>query len=115
MRSPPPLTPLPVAYATASAAALGEFIAAHYALDGPVSCSFVNRGFNDTYAVHAAGGAQFILRLSSPRARGPADVAAETAFIAHLDGAGMPVAAPVPARCSPRPRCRCSLRSGTSG
>ena len=97
-RHRPPLTALPVIYATASAEAVADFVTAHYALNGPVACSFVNRGFNDTYVLRDARGAQFILRLSSPRARGPADPAAETAFIAYLDVAGIPVAAPVPAR-----------------
>jgi len=92
------LAALPVIYATVPAEAVAAFVAAHYALDGSTACSFLNRGFNDTYALRDAGGAQFVLRLSGPRARGPADVAAETAFIAYLDGAGVPVAAPVPAR-----------------
>jgi Ser/Thr protein kinase RdoA (MazF antagonist) len=92
------LTALPVIYATAPAEAVAAFVAAHYALDGPAACTFVNRGFNDAYALRDAGGAEFILRLSGPRARGPADVAAETAFIAYLDAAGVPVAAPVTAR-----------------
>ncbi len=98
VRPSPPLTALPAIYATASAEAVAEFVTAHYTLAGPATCSFLNRGFNDTYALRDAGGAQFILRLSSPRARGPADVAAETAFIAYLDGTGVPVAAPIPAR-----------------
>ena len=92
---------LPVTYATASAAALGPFLDDRYALDGPATCTFLNRGFNDTYAVRTGGGAGFVLRLSGPRARGPADMAAETAFLAYLDGAGVPVAAAVPTRAGP--------------
>ncbi len=64
-RSSPPLNALPVIYATASAEAVAEFVAAHYPLDGSAMCSFLNRGFNDTYALRDAGGAQFVLRLSS--------------------------------------------------
>lgn len=111
-RRSPPLSTLPIIYATASADAVADFVTAHYVLDGLSACSFLNRGFNDTYAPRDAGGAQFILRLSSPRVRGPADVAAETAFIAYLDAAGIPVAAPVPARTgalfatAPLPRCQ---------
>ena len=39
-----------------------------------------------------------MLRLSGWRARGEADVAAETAFLVHLDRLSVPVAAPMPAR-----------------
>ena len=65
-RPSPPLTALPVTYATASAEAVAEFVAAHYASAGPVVCSFVNRRFNDTYALRDAEGAQFVLRLPIP-------------------------------------------------
>jgi Ser/Thr protein kinase RdoA (MazF antagonist) len=43
-------------------------------------------------------GERFVLRLSGHRARGPADVAAETAFLAYLEAAGVPVAAAMPTR-----------------
>lgn len=89
---------LPITYATASASALAPFLDAQYALEAPATCTFLNRGFNDTYAVRTAAGGSFVLRLSSPRSRGPADVEAETAFLAYLDRAGVPVAAAVPTR-----------------
>lgn len=97
-RRSPPQTALSVIYATASAEAVAGFVAMHYALDGLAPYSLLNRGFNDIYARRDAGGAQFVLRLSSPHVRGPADVAAETAFVAYLDAAGVPVAAPLPTR-----------------
>jgi Ser/Thr protein kinase RdoA (MazF antagonist) len=93
----PPST-LPVVYATASAGAVADFLAEHYALGGTPSCALLARGFNDTYAVRTAAGDRFVLRLSGRRARGPADVAAETAFLAYLDQAGVPVAAPLATR-----------------
>lgn len=89
--------PLPVSYATATAEGVAAFVGARYGLAGP-TCTFLNRGFNDCYAVDACDGARFVLRVSGERARGPADVAAETAFLAHLDAAGVPVAAAVPTR-----------------
>ena len=92
------LIPLPVSYATASAEAVASLLAAHYDLRGPLTCALLNRGFNDTYAVVTDAGERFVLRLSGHRARGPADVAAETTFLAHLDAAGVPVAAAVPTR-----------------
>lgn len=63
-----------------------------------MTCALLNRGFNDTYRVTTNAGGRYVLRLSGHRARGPADVAAETAFLAHLDMAGVPVAAAVPTR-----------------
>ncbi len=88
---------LRVAYSTADAQAVAAFVAAKYDLPGSLECSLVNRGFNDTFAVHAPEG-RFLLRLSGERRRGPADVAGETAFLAHLDVAGVPVAAALPTR-----------------
>ncbi len=92
-----PFPPVPVVYSTPSAGALAAHLAAEYALDGPVRCTLLNRGFNDVYRVDA-GEARFILRVSGDRARGPADVANETAFLAFLRAAGLPVAAALPTR-----------------
>jgi Ser/Thr protein kinase RdoA (MazF antagonist) len=89
---------LAVTYSTPRADAVAEFVAAHYALPGPLQCTLLRRGFNDTFEVRAADGERLILRLSARRARGESDVASETAFLAHLDKAGVPVAAAVPAR-----------------
>lgn len=91
-------TVLPVSYATASADAVAAFAARHYDLGGPPACALLNRGFNDTYALRTDAGGRFVLRLSGRRARGPADVASETEFLAYLDAAGVPVAPAVPAR-----------------
>ncbi len=93
-----PASCLRVAYSTAEAQAVTEFVAAAYDLPGPLECSLVNRGFNDTFAVQAPGHGRFLLRLSGKRRRGPADVAGETAFLAHLDAAAVPVAAALPTR-----------------
>ena len=90
---------LDVSYATASVEAVAAFAAAHYDLgDGPLSCALLNRGFNDTYGLRTSAGESLVLRLSGHRARGPADVAAETEFLAYLDAVGVPVAAAVPTR-----------------
>jgi len=48
--------------------------------------------------IQVTDGERFILRLSGRQRRGPADVAAETAFLAYLDGAGVPVSAAIPTR-----------------
>lgn len=86
---------LDVGYATATPDAVAGFVAARYAL-GPIQgVRLLNRGFNDIYTVQAAAG-RFIVRLSGLRGRGPADVADETRFLAHLVAQGVPVAAAVP-------------------
>jgi Ser/Thr protein kinase RdoA (MazF antagonist) len=93
-----PGTSLPVMYSTPRAEAVARYVAARYAMAGPLECSLLHRGFNDSFEVRSDGGQHAVLRLSNKRARGDADVASETAFVAYLDGAGIPVAAPVPAR-----------------
>jgi Ser/Thr protein kinase RdoA (MazF antagonist) len=88
---------LPVMYSTPRADAVARYVASRYALPGPLDCSLLHRGFNDSFEVRSNDGQRAVLRLSSWRARGEADVASETAFVAYLDQAGIPVAAPVPA------------------
>ena len=87
-----------MAYSTAAARAVAEFVSARYELLGPLDCSLLNRGFNDTFAVNTQHHGRYVLRLSGERRRGPADVAAETSFLAYLDAAGIPVAPAVPTR-----------------
>ena len=89
---------LRVAYSTAAAQAVAEFVAARYDLPGPFNCGLLNRGFNDTFALSTPDHGRYLLRLSCERRRGPADVAAEPGFLAYLDAAGVPVAAALPAR-----------------
>jgi Ser/Thr protein kinase RdoA (MazF antagonist) len=86
---------LGVTYSMASAEAVAAFVCTHYGLPTPVRCSLLNRGFNDTYEVWDADGSHYVFRLSNARCRSVSDVAAETAFIAHLDAAGVPVTAAV--------------------
>jgi Ser/Thr protein kinase RdoA (MazF antagonist) len=89
---------LAVIYSTPRADVVADFVATHYDLPGPIECTLLRRGFNDTFEVRAKDGRRLILRLSGRRARGESDVASETAFLAHLDREGVPVAAAVPAR-----------------
>ena len=84
-------------YSTPLEEAAARFISEHYALAAPVDCRMLNRGFNDIYLVKAAED-RYVFRLSHRRARGAADVATETAFLAHLDWMRVPVAAPIPTR-----------------
>ncbi|MGO7550004.1 phosphotransferase enzyme family protein [Rhizobium leguminosarum] len=85
-------------YSTPQIAAIEQFIDRHYPLAGPVSCRMLQRGLNDVYLAVASNGERYVFRLSHRRARGPADVRTETAFLAHLSQSGVPVAAPIPTR-----------------
>jgi Ser/Thr protein kinase RdoA (MazF antagonist) len=91
-------TALRIAYSTATAESVGEFLATRYALPGPIECSLLRRGFNDSFEVLDANGHRYVLRLSCRRTRGEADVASETEFLIYLDSVGVPVAVPVPAQ-----------------
>ena len=92
------LPSLQVLYSTLRAEAVADFVLAHYDLPGSITCKLLRRGFNDTFEVRIEDGARFIFRLSARRARGEADVASETAFLAYLDREGVPVAAAIPLR-----------------
>ena len=97
-RSPPKASLAKPVYATPSEDAVARLVDERYDLALPLECQLLNRGFNDIYRVVTATGERRIFRLSHRRARGAADVATETAFLAHLDAAGVPVAAAVPTR-----------------
>jgi len=88
----------PVLYSTPLAGAVADFVSTHYDLPGSIECRLLRRGWNDTFEVRTEGGERFIFRISKRRARGDADVASETAFLAYLDSEAIPVAAAVPLR-----------------
>lgn len=77
---------LPVVYSTPSAAAVADFVSTHYDLSNAIECKLLYRGWNDIFEVRTDDEARFIFRISKRRARGDADVASETAFLAYLDG-----------------------------
>jgi len=85
-------------YSTPQIEAIERFINRHYALGAPVSCRLLQRGLNDVYVARAGNSDRYVFRLSHHRARGPADVKSETAFLSHLSKSGVPVAAPIPTR-----------------
>jgi len=89
---------LQVVYSTPSAAAVSDFVSMHYDLPNSIECKLLYRGWNDIFEVRTNDDARFIFRISKRRARGDADVASETAFLAYLDEAGIPVAAAIPMR-----------------
>ncbi|MCA1440349.1 phosphotransferase [Ensifer sp. IC4062] len=85
-------------YSTSQIEAVERFIDKHYALGSPVSCQLLQRGLNDVYLASVTSSERYVFRLSHHRARGPANVKSETAFLTHLSKLGVPVAAPIPTR-----------------
>jgi Ser/Thr protein kinase RdoA (MazF antagonist) len=85
-------------YSTSQIRSIERFIDEHYALEAPVSCRLIQRGLNDVYLASAGSSERYVFRLSHHRARGPADVKSETAFLTHLSKSGVPVAAPIATR-----------------
>ncbi|KAA0701162.1 kinase [Neorhizobium sp. P12A] len=83
-------------YSTPQPDAVAEFIEKNYAIEGPISCRMLQRGLNDVYLVVGKNTERYVFRLSQHRARGPADVKSETAFLTHLSQSRVPVAAPIP-------------------
>ncbi|RFB98040.1 kinase [Rhizobium leguminosarum bv. trifolii] len=82
-------------YSTPQAEAVEGFINQHYPLVAPVSCRLLQRGLNDVYLAVGGDSERYVFRLSHQRARGPADVKTETAFLTHLRQSGVPVAEPI--------------------
>jgi Ser/Thr protein kinase RdoA (MazF antagonist) len=89
---------IPVLYSTPLAEAVADFVSTRYDLPGSLECKLLIRGWNDTFEVRTKDGEHFTFRISKRRARGDADVASETAFLAYLDREGIPVAAAIPMR-----------------
>lgn len=85
-----------VVYSTAASAGIADLVAERYGFEEPVQCELLNRGFNDAFLVRTSKDERYVFRLSSLGRRVESDVAAETAFLAYLQGQGIPVAAPRP-------------------
>jgi Ser/Thr protein kinase RdoA (MazF antagonist) len=92
------LPSLPVVYSMPSAAAVADFVSTHYDLPESIDCRLLYSGWNDIFDVRTKDGKRFVFRISKRRARGDADVASKTEFLAYLDGQGILVAAAVPMR-----------------
>jgi len=84
--------PLQVAYSTIAANEIARVVEADYAFGPLAYCHLFQRGFNDTYELGARSGAKYMARLSGRRYRGPANIAHEVAFLAHLRTCGLRVA-----------------------
>ncbi|MFC0619189.1 phosphotransferase enzyme family protein, partial [Deinococcus budaensis] len=98
---PAPAAPFPAAYSTLSAQALAAWVQARYACTGPVTCTLLRRGLNDTYRVTGlatglAGQGRAVLRVYRSAWRSPGEVEWKLGLLRHLAGAGCAVSAPCP-------------------
>jgi Ser/Thr protein kinase RdoA (MazF antagonist) len=81
-------------YSTILGAAIAHAAEEAYGIGRVTDCTLVQRGFNDVYLLRCDDGDR-IGRLSGHRARGPANIEYETAFLAHLKRTGVPVGAAI--------------------
>jgi len=89
-----------IAHSVPSCVSISALVASTYNTGPITDCRLLQRGFNDSYLVTAETGERFVLRISISRhrLRGEADVASETAFLAYLDAANVPVATAAPTK-----------------
>jgi Ser/Thr protein kinase RdoA (MazF antagonist) len=84
----------PTAHSVPDAAVLARLLAETYTLPAPVECRLLRFGWNDTFAVRAAG-ERFVLRVYGAEWRTPEEIRFELALLAHLKREGAGVAAPL--------------------
>ncbi|HEX5323573.1 MAG TPA: phosphotransferase [Capsulimonadaceae bacterium] len=80
--------------------ALIPYLREQYALEDPITCSLIRRGFNDSYLVEAAAD-KFVFRVyfrDKYYIAGPDDFRWEHDLLAHLHENGVPVCPPIPTR-----------------
>ena len=90
------LPALKAIYSTVAAPEIARVIQETYRLGAVAFCELIRRGFNDVYDVRFKSGERCAARLAGLRARGPSNSAYEGAFLAHLQTAGVAVAAAIP-------------------
>jgi len=93
---------IPIIHSILDAAPLAERVAQHYDLPGPVHVELLTRGMNDVYEVRDGNDRTYALRVWRSAFRDEAEVNYETAFLAFLDGEGIPVATALPSRSGAR-------------
>ncbi len=86
---------LVITHTTAAASSIARWVEQHHGL-AVQQCHLIRRGLNDNYALRAADGNRYVVRLYSIRPRGDFNADFELSLLAHLDARGVAVAAPVP-------------------
>lgn len=78
--------------------AIRQHIESHYALNGPIACEFLRRGFNDHYLITTVE-AKYVFRVyfqGKYYITGPDDFRFELELLKHVQGQGVSVSAAVP-------------------
>lgn len=89
--------PFPAVHSTLSAQALAAWVGERYACGGPVTCTLLRRGLNDTYRVTGlASRDRAVLRVYRSAWRSPGEVEWELDFLEHLARGGCALSAPLP-------------------
>jgi Ser/Thr protein kinase RdoA (MazF antagonist) len=73
------------------------YLREEYALEAPLACSLIRRGFNDSYLVESSAG-KFVFRIyfrDKYYIDSIDDFRWELAFLAHLQGCNIPVCSPI--------------------
>jgi Ser/Thr protein kinase RdoA (MazF antagonist) len=87
--------PLQVTCSVVSGDAIARAVEAEYPLGSIEACYLLQSGYNDVYELQCTSGTKYVARLSAHRFRGPANIAYEVAFLAHLRDSGLRVACAV--------------------
>ncbi|MFC7462641.1 phosphotransferase enzyme family protein [Hydrogenophaga defluvii] len=85
-----------IAQSTPTAAAIGQWVQAHYALGDVVAGELLRRSFNQVYRLTLADGRHVVARLCAERPRGEPQLQFEADVLQHLRVQGCPVATCLP-------------------
>lgn len=92
------MTPFfPVQYSVLSSTALADLVVAQYALAGPITCTLLQHGDNDTYLVQGAT-ERYVLRVWHHDDRPQEEAEAEMLLLAALAARAVPVVQPIQRR-----------------
>lgn len=86
---------LAISHSVLASEEVNRLVEQHYSIGTVAECHLLRRSFNEAYLVQGADGARYVARLSSIRARGPANVEYEMSMLAHLSARGVGVAEPI--------------------
>jgi Ser/Thr protein kinase RdoA (MazF antagonist) len=86
-----------IAQSTPHGEAIAQVVKSAYALGDVTRCVLFRRGFNHVYGLTFAGGRRAVARLHAERPRGAPNTEYEAALLAHVQLAGVSVAACLPA------------------
>ena len=84
--------PSDIAQTTPTGGAIARIVSSSYALGDIQYCMLLKRGINHVYELRFGNGQRAVARLCADRSRGQPNIDYESAFLAHVKAAGVPVA-----------------------